>query len=333
MVAGQGTCVEIPKGPRMKRADIIMIALLALSAGLALLGAPRWLAAGALGLAALLAMFRAADILRVRRMASRPRITADEVKSVQAALAADTRPARRLTLAEGAAAPTASRIGGAPWAPDPAAAWPDGSDGRPLVFLGQLNFAELPALPGFPASGLLQIFTGAGPAAHLVWHAAPRGGGVLPLPQMFLGKPGRGWHPFRGSALTQGLAIASAEVQTDAANDDLHPHCRQVADWFERLPADPQVAALLREHETRMEAIRAGYGAHRIGGHPGFVQFDPRAEVDAYRDRGLDRVILHLGWEPALIESGDGGEINILIPVADLRARRWDRAVWYEDCA
>ncbi len=205
-------------------------------------------------------------------------------------------------------------------------------DGHPLVFLGQVNFAELPALPEFPEHGLLQIFVGGAQAAHLVWHPAPAGGGLLTIPALFLGKAGRAWHPFRGSAQTQGLAITGAEAQTDAANDHLHPHCERAADWFERLPADPRVEALLRDHEARMDTLRAGYGTHRIGGHPGFVPFDPRAELDEYRDRGLDRVILHLGWEPGLIESGDGGEINILIAATDLRARRWDRAVWYEDC-
>lgn len=316
----------------MKPADIIMIALVALFIGLSLLGAPHWLTKAVLGLTVILAVVRLAAVLETRRKAKRPRITADELRAVQAALAADTRPALHLTLAEGPTAPAASRIGGAPWSPDPGAGWPQGSDGKPMVFLGQLNFAELPALPDFPRHGLLQIFTATDPAEHLVWHEAPEGGGVLPLPPMFLGKAGRRWHPFRGSALTQGLAITGAQVQTDAANDDLHPHCERVADWFERLPADPQVAALLREHETRMDSIRAGYGTHRIGGHPGFVQYDPRHALDGYRDWGLDRVILHLGWEPGLIESGDAGEINILIPAADLRARRWNRAVWYEDC-
>ena len=33
-------------------------------------------------------------------------------------------------------------------------------DGHPLTFLAQLNFAEFPALPGFPVQGIVQEFLG-----------------------------------------------------------------------------------------------------------------------------------------------------------------------------
>jgi len=292
-----------------------------------------WAMTGAVAVAIVWVVDRLGTAATRRRMQARPRITADEVETLVAAMATDTHDALRLTLTEGPTAPAASRIGGAPWSPDPQAAWPVGPDGRPLVFLGQVNFADLSALPDFPEHGLLQIFVGGEQAAHLVWHDAPAGGGVLTIPEMFLGKAGRAWHPFRGSAQTRGLAIAGAEAQTVPANDHLHPHAERADSWSERLPADPEVEALLRDHAARMETLRASYGTHWIGGHPSFVQYDPRAELDDYHDRGLDCVILHLGWEPGLIESGDSGEINILIATADLRARRWDRAVWYEDCS
>ncbi|GAA5513288.1 hypothetical protein Dcar01_02021 [Deinococcus carri] len=56
-----------------------------------------------------------------------------------------------------------SKVGGVPYRPK-GAAWPHarGEDTRPLVFLAQVNFAELngdgQALPDFPSRGLLQFF-------------------------------------------------------------------------------------------------------------------------------------------------------------------------------
>ena len=50
-----------------------------------------------------------------------------------------------------------SKLGGIPYLPKGKTV-PTGSTGRPLFLLAQINFAELPALPGYPKSGLLQFF-------------------------------------------------------------------------------------------------------------------------------------------------------------------------------
>jgi uncharacterized protein YwqG len=50
-----------------------------------------------------------------------------------------------------------SKVGGQPYLPK-GQTWPTASDGRELFFLAQLNFSEIPALPPFPAQGMLQFF-------------------------------------------------------------------------------------------------------------------------------------------------------------------------------
>jgi uncharacterized protein YwqG len=50
-----------------------------------------------------------------------------------------------------------SKYRGLPYLPKDAA-YPLAIDGRPLVFLAQINFAELPRLAGYPETGLLQFF-------------------------------------------------------------------------------------------------------------------------------------------------------------------------------
>ncbi len=70
------------------------------------------------------------------------------------------RPCARIDLGPPTAAPAASRIGGLPYLPA-GMPWPV-VDGRSAVFVCQVNFTEVPSLPGFPSEGLLQWFVDPG---------------------------------------------------------------------------------------------------------------------------------------------------------------------------
>jgi uncharacterized protein YwqG len=54
-------------------------------------------------------------------------------------------------------APWNSKLGGAAYWPK-GQPYPAGPDGMPLALLAQLNFSEMPPLPGYPGKGLLQFF-------------------------------------------------------------------------------------------------------------------------------------------------------------------------------
>lgn len=54
-----------------------------------------------------------------------------------------------------------SRFGGLPYW-ESGESYPTSEDGEPLYLLAQINFAEVPNVPDFPASGLLQIFIASG---------------------------------------------------------------------------------------------------------------------------------------------------------------------------
>ena len=63
----------------------------------------------------------------------------------------------KVSVAEKPLAPAQSKFGGFPyWTKSED--FPRDEDGKPLYLLAQINFAEVPLLPDYPARGLLQIF-------------------------------------------------------------------------------------------------------------------------------------------------------------------------------
>lgn len=56
-------------------------------------------------------------------------------------------------------APWTSKYRGLPYLPR-YKSYPQGADGRPLNFLAQINFSEVPKLKGYPTAGVLQFFIG-----------------------------------------------------------------------------------------------------------------------------------------------------------------------------
>lgn len=92
-------------------------------------------------------------------------VSAELVEEVRRLLQPLQRRCAQISLAGGAEHPTQSYLSGHPYLPVDAG-WPTGVFG-PQLFVGQINFAEVPAVPGFPTSGLLQWFVEADPAFGL----------------------------------------------------------------------------------------------------------------------------------------------------------------------
>jgi type II secretory pathway pseudopilin PulG len=277
------------------------------------------LALGLVAIVVAIAAIIAVNALYQRRQRRRrPRLTAHELRAMQDRLAADRLPGLRLTLTPGPTPAPASRIGGPPWAPPEGADWPTGHKGRPVPFLAQLNFADLPRLPDFPDSGLLQIFAGNDNRNLILrFHDRPKGDGHLPIPDAFRRRPGRWWHNFTPQALETGLALR-AEPFLSLATHEAPAHVDIHLAIDGRLPADDEAAEILKGWSDRMEAIRDGYPPHRIGGHGDWTSDDFLPE--------FDRVILHLQAHEGMVEASEHASITLMIPADDLRARRWDRA-------
>ena len=297
-----------------------------------------WLILLAIGVALFLLFNGIAARKHKREREARPRITAEEVQAVFDLMEAERLPLVRLRPdTDRVPAPLETRLGGAPWT-EAGSDWPMDDSGSPYLFLAQINFSDIPPLPDFPEEGLLQVFVAweggglvggddGGEKSHkLRWYPNPAGGALLPIPPAHL-KPKS--QPFNTDiAREKGLALRFEADELPAT-----PYALPVeAAWpndFERLAENEDVEEMLGRIETMGDELVEKYGPHRIGGHPTFVQDDPRHDP-ALKD--MDRVLLHLGFDDHVC-IGDAGEINLMIRSGDLAARRFEKAFYYWDCS
>lgn len=237
-----------------------------------------------------------------------------------------------------------SRYGGLPLVP-PGTAWPR-SPRRPMVFLGQLDFAQLArchggALAHLPAEGVLSLFYdeqeqrwGSSPEDRKWWQAvwAPRAEQVvaLDMPEE-LAESGLAFErPVRLLARL-GVSLPRGESWGEGPVPGL-----------EELPR-PQVASY--------EALRqrlVGPRPHQVGGHASWVQNDARLEAQlvsqgmdcsqpgawgSEQARRLGRGAAEWGllWqipsdEQVGFQWGDAGSLYLLARSKDIRAGRFEQA-------
>jgi uncharacterized protein YwqG len=225
-------------------------------------------------------------------------------------------------------AASGTRIGGPVWLRDDEA-WPTDADGAPLEFVAQVDFAELPPLPDFPATGLLQFFVGsldrfdvdlqepAGSGSRVLWRPAALEGGRLHPPPEDVDDAS----PFENRGVRKaGLSLAGQPAM----------HLPPSSDWR----IDERLEGQLRRPgiEQVGDLLDAGYDGmprrHHVGGHPVFTQHDFR-EPGRFSD--YDRTLLRLTSDRNLLW-GDCGEAVFLVRRRDLLDRDFSSVVFYWDC-
>lgn len=225
-----------------------------------------------------------------------------------------------------------TRLGGPVWLAA-GESWPTDAAGKPMSFLAQVDFAELPPLPDYPTSGVLQFFIarddlyGANfekPEAgkfRVIWREKLNGPGKL-----HMGRPsGDGgiddYSPLYDATVKQGIALKPK--RTDQAPS--------VESWL----AERDLKALLNDPDKgdRIYAFADKQYEHtpllhHVGGHPGFTQSDWR-EKQAYQN--VDRVLLNL-WSDDHIMWGDSGQGQFMIRREDLLKRDFSKVFYQWDC-
>ncbi len=266
-----------------------------------------------------------------RKKRSAPRVTKAELDGFWAAVNAASLPMAKIELA---AKPPAharqSRIGGRPFAGGQA--WPlHPRDGQPMLFLAQINFAELPPLEDFPRAGLLQLFVASDDRGKLRtmeaeenrmlrWFPAPEGDDTLPVPARFLGLKSPG--ALSPRAIETGFALTFNAAMAKGNPENL-PLCKMRPDARARSGETQEIQAALDRLGEDCDALIVSYGTHWIGGQPRFAYLDPR---QGSADGEPDRVLLHLGFDGDICLSG-ASDLNLLIRKADLLRRDFTEAL------
>jgi uncharacterized protein YwqG len=255
-------------------------------------------------------------------------------------VAATAKASIELAPVPGRPGPVDSKIGGQPYLA-PGQSWPRATDGGPALFLlAQINLAQLPALPGFPARGLLQFFI-AGDDTHGMDYREPAHGighRVVFHPD----PPAGGWEagsvgpdveraveymdvPFTNA---DGVCLAGRLANRPMPPDDF----RFEAAFAEFLaaPANLGLAERLRRAES-FDLKRAFSSAgHRLGGYPRFAHTDRRMRGDL---AGFSTLLLQLDSdESAGLVWGDGGTCGFFIEPERLAALDFSRVLYCWDC-
>ena len=238
-----------------------------------------------------------------------------------------------------------SKFGGMPYLP-PGFDYPYNENPRyqrqPLKLLAQLNFATLPALPYFPASGILQFYVAnqsdddiygadfdnlaAQRGFRVVYHANVQDETKLQQPPP-LASGDDGFFPFDGEFALQ------AELSTVFMSPQDAQFERVLESIFDSpLPAREMIRLtdLIETELTRTNR----WAGHRIGGYPFFMQYDPREPVDG--NPTYTCMLLQVDSEndgPDGISWGDSGVANFFINTQALQNRDFSDVMFTWDCA
>lgn len=257
-----------------------------------------------------------------------PETPAADLNAIRADLTAMTLPAVALAFdpEDPVGEDPHSSIGGAPSLASPDD-WPM-HDGKPMLFLAQINYADMPPIDGYPTSGLLAIFV---PDDDLngcdfpsrdqagfvtLYTADPSGLTRIPPPAETEFDPyGTSLRAtgarLRGS-LTAGLPSPTIPAVEEMIKDLSDRQADEICDWLATSPGT----------------------AVYYGGHPDFVQYDIRP-----KGAPETRVLLQQGYTyvPGADRDwqicwGDAGEATFLISPGDLAALQFGRSIYNWDC-
>ena len=217
---------------------------------------------------------------------------------------------------------TDSYVGGHPFLP-PGMGWPTDERGGPMHFVVQVNFAQVPALPGFPRAGMLQMFVRADDTWGLTFDETGGLAGVhcrwfdpedlsLPVavePTSAFPRPKDSVTPVEDPATPRLLQFERSEMLPQGGWDHSEADIATNPEGFAALEA------AWEEHEDVADAALEGWDV-QVGGWPSFVQAAP--EPPAGRAHQLllglgssglmmwgDVGTAHLFGDPAALAAGD----------------------------
>jgi uncharacterized protein YwqG len=224
-----------------------------------------------------------------------------------------------------------SKIGGFPYLPK-SVEYPKGADGSELQFLAQINFAEVPPLPNFPETGILQFYIASNEELYGLDFDNLRANDnfrVLYFSEVVTDET-QLITDFSFLPKFEGPLIGSANMQFEKKFAPISNGDYRFDDPLGNLLSEFH-DDLCREYG---EKVSNGWG-HRIGGYPSFTQTDPRTWEESYREN--DCLLLQLKsdyFESDLFDLtwGDFGIANFFIPSEALKKLDFSDVLFNWDC-
>lgn len=239
-----------------------------------------------------------------------------------------------------------SKIGGVPYLPKDGEL-PANSKGQQLTLLAQINFEDLEDMEDFPSKGLLQFFTLADDISgcefgraleqdnfRMVYYEdidyTIKEDDVVEKYNPYI--EDEDWRPFYGEyKMTFEVGMQGISME-DFRFDQLFVNKynevfkdEPIEGFWDIQEYDDDFFDELTEEDT-------GFGC-KIGGYPGFTQYDPRE--DSYEEHDIlllqidsiddDDEDVHIMW-------GDSGVCNFFITKEDLKNKDFSKVIYTWDC-
>jgi uncharacterized protein YwqG len=191
---------------------------------------------------------------------------------------------------------------------------------QPMLLLAQLNFAEIPALAGFPTAGILQFFISPtewynAEDYRVLYHAAtdaqPQTDFSFLTNDLYADSPIRAEHSLA-------FSLATEYGGAEDCRFDMSFGGKSYYEYENTLP---------KEQKEELDTYCNNSG-HRIGGYAYFTQGDPRENDPKFQD---DVQLLQIDMDDKIM-FGDSGLGHFFISPAALAAKQFDQAYFYWDC-
>lgn len=256
----------------------------------------------------------------------------------QRAIQSTIQPTVLLSLRPGETALYGSKLGGMPYFPKDyppdvfyrpypqavhATPWPkDATTGKELLLLLQLNFEEMPSLPGFPTKGILQLFVN-----EKNWYNLDRGLHAVYHPYVMT-DPAALFSDFDVS--TDAFRVPATSITFHRDNEYITPSDHRFhGKSFEPLQHGKLWVDYLNLTDHRYsDHPDVGYGRNKIGGyHYSQNAQDPRASKPDWEDS----VLLVQFQDYASLSWGDGGSAQFFIKRNDLEQLNFHNLLFHWD--
>lgn len=224
-------------------------------------------------------------------------------------------PANEITFERAQTLPWESKCGGCPYL-EKAEDYPRDENGKPMIFLAQINLDEMPRLEDFPEHGLLQFYIGNDGLLGL--HSACK---VIYISEYKTDKTALlTKNPFEDDYKNEAPFSNEGRMKFKQTGRFIGVDCPKFNEQFEDKVSEDEWDALYD--------LCYPEGCF-VGGYPLFVQHTP----EYYETGELDVVLLQLDCEDECgIMFGDSGNCNFFISREDLKAGNFDNVVYDWQC-